>query len=138
MQQYFCTCTARIWGPLPDFNFWCFWVLSFVWSWWVLFFFFASLVPLPGVFSFIYLTLFPIHTCPCTLSSFFFFFLLPLFPCPVFFPLFIYLTSFPIHTCPCTLSTFHSSIGVQILHAFTIIMSMAFSQLLNLCPVHGP
>jgi len=49
---------------------------------------------------------------------------------------FIYLTLFPTHTCPCTLSTLHSSIGVQILHAFTIIMSVAFLQLLKSMP--GP
>ncbi len=66
-------------GPLADFNFWCFGVLSFVWTW-VLSFFSLPLFhcPIFFLYLFIYFTLFPTHTCPCTLCSFFFSSLVPL------------------------------------------------------------
>ncbi len=171
MQQYFCMCTARIWDRWLILTFGAlgccllFGLGSFL--------FFRFPCSIARSFSFIYLFISHysqlIHALVLSVVSFF----LPLFPCPVFFPLFIYLFHIipnsymplyslqflfffpsslvgcfflylfiyhysPTHTCPCTLSTFHSSIGVQIVHALTIIMSVAFFQLLNLCLVHGP
>ncbi len=99
------------------------------------FLFFLPSFPCRVFFPFIYLFISHysqlIHALVLSLVSFF----LPLSGAFSFI-YFIYLTLFPTHTCPCTLSTLHSSIGVQILHAFTIIMSVAFLQLLKSMP--GP
>jgi hypothetical protein len=157
---------------LADINFWQFGALSFVWTW-VLSFFFASLVPLSGVFFlylinylfishysqfihalvlslvsffaslvgcfflylFIYLILFPTHTCPCTLSSFFF---LPLSGAFSFIYLFNIIPNsyMPLYVLS-LLSTL--VLGFRFSMLFTIIyVSGFFFQLLNLCPVHGP
>ncbi len=120
MQQYFCSCTARIWDHWLNFNLWCFGVLSLSGLGGP--FFFPSLVPLPGVFSFIYYLFHIIwarliHALALSLVSFF----LPLFPCPVFFPLFIYFTLFPTHICPCTLSSFFFSSLVPLPCVFSFI-----------------
>jgi hypothetical protein len=129
MQQYFCMCTARIWDRWLILTFGALGCCLLFGLGSFLFFHFPC--SLARCFSFIYLfiyfTLFPTHTCPCTLSRFFFSslvplpgvvsfiylfishysqlihalvlslvsFFLPFFPCRVLFPLFIYLPLFP-------------------------------------------